>query len=133
MILETFMGQDSRSLMMKELRPADVHDAELLGLSHDKDKVTLTLHCLTQSGVPFMLVFHQVKAWRLSEFQDQNVLAQILEWDGPAWLNENADDYYFADMRSSVNDGNCVFDIESSVGMDGAVVASRAVFETGVI
>lgn len=100
------------------------HDAEITGFGHDAQKAELRLECRAASGAQHALVFSGVKAWRLSEFQAQNVLFDVSEYTGSDWLeSDEGRDEYYAELNDSITASDAVFLLESSVGLDGAVVA----------
>lgn len=101
-----------------------VHDAEITGFAHDAQKAELRLGRRAAFGAQHALVFSGVKAWRLSEFQAQNVLFDVSEYTGSAWLeSDEGRDEYYAELNDSITASDAVFLLESSVGLDGAVVA----------
>ncbi len=104
---------------------ASFHDAEITGLSHDAQRAELTFHCRTVDGINQLLTFWGVKAWRLSEFEDQNVVFALREFDGGAWReSEEGREDYFRDVMVTVGSSDLVYRVESSVGMEGCVVAA---------
>jgi hypothetical protein len=75
---------------------ARLHDAEVTGLSHDAQCAELTLQCRCADGTSQLLIFWGVKAWRFSEFEEQNVVFAFKEFDGNVWREseEGREDYY---------------------------------------
>lgn len=102
------------------------HDAEVTGIYHDSKRAELILRCrFTGSRVQQLVVFVGVKAWRLSEFDSQNVVFTLTATDGKTWLNsEEGREEYFQEVAATVGQHDVVYSIESSVGMDGCIVAT---------
>jgi hypothetical protein len=106
-----------------------IHDAEVVGISHDAAKTELRLECRAAAEA-FVLVFMGAKAWRLSEFQEQNVLFAVCEYGAEVWLtSEEGTDEFYSDLRTTIESTDLVFHLESSVGLEGAVVAASCRLE----
>lgn len=102
-----------------------LHDAEVTGLCFDAKRAELTIHCFLADGSPHSLIFLGVKAWRLSEFRDQNVISVLDELNGEAWRDsEEGRDPYYQDVASSIEANDVVYRMESSIGVEGAIVAT---------
>jgi hypothetical protein len=102
-----------------------LHDAEITGLSYDSQRVELSLRCNLVGGEVCSLIFSGVKAWRLSEFEDQNVVWAVSELVGAVWRETaEGEDPYYQDVKSTIEANDFVYRLESSVGLDGVIVAA---------
>jgi hypothetical protein len=106
-----------------------LHDAEVTGLWMLRRQECLTLECHTAGGQRVLLSFEGVRGWRLSEFEDQNVIYAIARVTSDRWLgSEGAQADFYTDVRAVADQAKYVFKIESSVGLAGVVVAEELNF-----
>ncbi len=109
---------------MPPLSLAGLHDAHVTGIFYDALLAELTLRCRASGGEVQLLVFFGVKSWRLSEFEDQNVVFAIAETAGEEWIgSEQGREEYFEDVVATIGPHDVVFGLESSTGMEGCIVA----------
>ena len=100
------------------------HDTEITGLYHDAKRAELTVECRATDGSNQLLIFWGVTAWRLSEFEEQNVVFAFKEFDGHSWReSEQGREDCYQDVATTIGSSDLVYRLESSVGMEGCIVA----------
>lgn len=102
-----------------------LHDAEIIGLCFDAKRAELTFLYRTADGGNQSLTFWGVKAFRVSEFEEQNVVFALTEVAGNVWReSDEGRDEYYQDVATMTGPEDPVYKLESSTGMGGCVVAA---------
>jgi hypothetical protein len=100
----------------------DLHDAEIVGLAHDRAAGVLSLSIRPTRGPAASLRFTGVLGWGLSEFCDQNVLFEVRTYTAPpAHLADEVPAAY----RDAVQAGtHRCYELDPSTGLGGWVIAA---------
>jgi len=99
------------------------HDAEVNLIESDSELAKLKLGLITNERVKILMIFHGVLTWKLSSFEDQNVIYEVNHYpfsEVPSFLIED----YPVIQEIKSTEFELVF-IDSSTGLSGIIIYKR--------
>lgn len=108
---------------MTSISPELIHDANVYAIEYERVTKDLNLRA-TQGKDIVCISFRDVWGWELSPFFDQNVLFELEELsESELFQGDDCAEEGDSFIRRALQSGKRYFELESSVGLGGYVVA----------
>ena len=106
------------------------HDLSVLGIEYVPEVKGIIFLLINENGKKVKVCFTDVVHWSFSPFTSQNVLFDINMYSKDYIPEGLFDDYevhsYYRNYIN--NDGYCLFELDSSVGMGGYIIAKEIIY-----